>query len=234
MFKALKAETESEGASWEFLQFLRSWSREKNLPMYLKVGGVEAKTDMALAKKLGINGLIAPMVESPFSVEKFALSAMPYEFDWTALTIETNTAFNQIDDILQTAKEHNVSGITIGRADFAASLGLHGQENSDEVMEKVLVIAQKARNLDFPVTMGGHMDSASLRAADKISLPITAIETRRFVVPVLNGILNSKAMLHEALDCEVMFELEKISESENVRRTSAERIEELKRRGESA
>jgi hypothetical protein len=39
--------------------------------LYLKIGGVEALRDIKDALDLGVDGLIAPMVESPFGVVKF-------------------------------------------------------------------------------------------------------------------------------------------------------------------
>ena len=39
--------------------------------MYVKIGGVEAVNDIYNCLELGIDGIIAPMVESKFGVKKF-------------------------------------------------------------------------------------------------------------------------------------------------------------------
>lgn len=230
MFKALKAETESEGASWDFLQALREWSRNFGIPMYLKIGGVEAKTDMVQASKLGINGVIAPMVESSFAVEKFALAAMKFNFTWTALTIETKTAVANIGEILEAAKLYGISGITVGRADLAASMGMSGHENSPAVMSAVSEIAKQARNLGLIVTMGGHMDSKSIEALAAHSIQIDFLETRRFVVKVDEDLHKARINLIKAIDTEIELEKQKIELAQSQVETGKDRIIELVKR----
>ena len=69
---AVKAEFEAEGASFRDLLRLRRFTAEQNISLYLKIGGVEALRDLKDALDLGVDGVIAPMVESPFGVVKFA------------------------------------------------------------------------------------------------------------------------------------------------------------------
>ena len=230
MFKALKAETEAEGASWEFLQSLRAWSRASNLPMYLKIGGVEAKTDMALAKNLEIDGVIAPMVESSFAVEKFALAAKNFDFGWTALTIETKTAFRNISDILETAKLYGISGITVGRADLAASMGITGEENSNAVMDVVGAIAEQAKALDLVITMGGHMDSMSIEALAQHGIQLDYLETRRFVIAIDSSLENARINLANAINTEIDLEQQKMKLAQEIVNSGENRIKELIKR----
>ena len=65
---AVKAEFEAEGASFRDLLRLRRFTAEQNIPLYLKIGGVEALRDLKDALDLSVDGVIAPMVESPFGV----------------------------------------------------------------------------------------------------------------------------------------------------------------------
>ena len=68
---AIKAEFEAEGSSFRDLVRLRTLTAQKNIPLYLKISGVESLRDLKDALDLGVDGLIAPMVESPFGVFKF-------------------------------------------------------------------------------------------------------------------------------------------------------------------
>ena len=71
---AIKAEFEAEGASFRDLVRLRRWIARQNIALHLKIEGVEAVRDVKDALDLGVDGLIAPMVESPFGITKFAVA----------------------------------------------------------------------------------------------------------------------------------------------------------------
>lgn len=230
MILALKAETESEGASWDYLRSLRSLSVQQQLPMYLKVGGVEAKTDMRLAEELQIDGVIAPMVESPFGVEKFASASRDYMFSWRGLTLETKTAYSQIDSILRAAAELGINGVTIGRGDLAASLGLRSQEDSSQIMDITLDICKRAKELGLFVTMGGKLNPGSITAARKHLVPLDAVETRRYVISYDGETNEVFANLSDSLNKEMQQETTLARNLESQRQKSEERIRELTRR----
>lgn len=67
----IKAEFEAEGSRIEELMRLKDVSSYVNLPIILKIGGAEAVTDIYNGIILGVNGLIAPMVETPYAVSKY-------------------------------------------------------------------------------------------------------------------------------------------------------------------
>ena len=114
---AVKAEFEAEGASFRDLLRLRRFTMQQNIPLYLKVGGVEALRDFKDALDLGVDGVIAPMVESPFGVIKFT-EAVEAVFGgrrlFKSINIETREAVERIDDILEVARG-KIDNITIGR-----------------------------------------------------------------------------------------------------------------------
>ena len=64
---AVKAEFEAEGASFRDLVRLRRLTAHQDIALHLKIGGVEAIRDIKDAIDLGVDGLIAPMVESAFA-----------------------------------------------------------------------------------------------------------------------------------------------------------------------
>ena len=68
---AIKAEFEAEGTSFEEAFKLRELTSKAGLNFSLKIGGCEAIKDMFEAKKIDINSLIAPMIESSYALKKF-------------------------------------------------------------------------------------------------------------------------------------------------------------------
>ena len=69
--EGVKAEFEAEGSSFRDLVRLRRITNKLNIPLYLKIGGVEALRDVKDSLEIGVDGLIAPMVESAFALKKF-------------------------------------------------------------------------------------------------------------------------------------------------------------------
>lgn len=222
---AMKVETEAEGASRLELIFYRMRALELGLPLHVKVGGVEARADLEFLEVLGVDGAIAPMVESPFAVEKFA-EACEGRFSWTALTLESRTAVENRDEILAAAKDNGISGVTIGRGDLAASLGLRGQEDSELVLKEVKKLAIQIQQNEIPLTIGGNMQVDSISALLQADFVFDAIETRRFRIfpEERNGESSSPwlAPLVSALELEAKL-LEQLSQE---LRMSSQKVEE--------
>ena len=124
----IKAEYENEGSRQTELMRLKDITEKVNLPIILKIGGVEAITDIYNALAIGVKGIIAPMAETAFAVSKFLDAIKIFipednrndiEF---AINIETITAYKNLKEILDLENLNLLSSITIGRVDFASSL----------------------------------------------------------------------------------------------------------------
>jgi len=124
----IKAEYENEGSRQVELMRLKDITEKVNLPIIIKIGGVEAITDMYEALSIGVKGIVAPMAETRFAASKFLDAIDKFipidnqkdiEF---AINIETITAYNNLDDILNQEKINLLSSITVGRVDFTSSL----------------------------------------------------------------------------------------------------------------
>lgn len=226
----LKAETEAEGASQAKLMSLKEYSDKMGLDLYVKIGGVEAKADLEFLNSIGVKGIIAPMVESEFAVEKFLDACSEYEFTWKTLTIETLTAYENLDEILALAKEGQIQGITIGRGDFAASLGFKGNENTAEVMKKVKEISEESSRAGFYTMIGGRMERESLDTIWVAELPVRGIETRRVAMAFGPTYESTNKSLSEAIRLELEIEKGLLHTSDIYRSRSIKRIEALESR----
>ena len=114
-FLAIKAEYEAEGADNDEIQYLRTFTKAANLKLFVKIGGVEAKNDIFKCIKIGVDGIIAPMVESKFGVYKFIEATKELNISkktYLAINIETKNGLQNIDEILNEAKG-KINGITI-------------------------------------------------------------------------------------------------------------------------
>ena len=179
----IKSSFEDEGQSLENIQKLNIMCSNAQLKRYLKVGGCEAKTDIALGINCGATAIIAPMVETSYASKKF------YNCNVTCsrgITIETITALTNILQIIEACP--NLDFIVIGRCDLIGSLGISKKEiNSDIVFEYIKNALSKVRDI-FPnikIGLGGAISTEAhmfLNNIYKMKL-IDFIETRHVVFP---------------------------------------------------
>lgn len=186
----IKAEFEAEGSRLEEMMRLKDVTSKLDIPIILKIGGVEAVTDIYNALTIGVKGVIAPMAETPFAVSKFINTINEYvpednaeEIDF-AINIETITAHNNIDAILDLDGIEKLHGITIGRVDLVGSMGAdRGAVNSDEVYDICEDVFQRARNKGLSCGLGGAISADSLGFIRKLESKklIDKYETRKVV-----------------------------------------------------
>jgi len=165
----VKAEFEAEGTRLEEALRLKEVVMKAGLGLTIKIGGSEALRDMYECRTIGVERIVAPMIESAFALKKF-LSATRLVFPEDerndiifAVNIETITGCKNFDDMLNIPEISGLNGIVMGRVDLTGSMAMSRDDiNSRRVFEitRDLFVKSKARGLENAV--GGGVSAESL------------------------------------------------------------------------
>jgi 4-hydroxy-2-oxoheptanedioate aldolase len=231
----IKAEFEAEGSSYRDLVRLRRLTAKAGISLFLKIGGVEAVRDIKDSLEIGVDGLIAPMVESSFGVEKFYKSYKKIYNDFKihlAINIETRKAIETIDDILDYAMG-KIDTITIGRSDLSGSyFDKRISPDSEFILNIIKEVAIKAKHRNLSVTVGGSINTNTidiLQKRDDIKSLVSKMETRKVILST-EVMLSTKDVLTKALKFEELYILSKKEFSDMFIGSEISRLTELQRR----
>lgn len=208
---AVKAEFEAEGTRPdEFLRLLELAQRA-DLKVALKIGGCEAVSDLLSSKLFGVDYIIAPMVETPYALQKFIEAKdKTHNADERTQTeflfnLETETTLQNLDSMIE-AGRGKVDGIVFGRVDFTLSRGLpRGDIDTRAITDAGLTIARAARANDMDLVVGGSVSTASIAALKELhAIRLDRFETRKVIFA---GDALHAANIEAGIENAVMFEL---------------------------
>lgn len=191
ILSSLKTGTEVEDMSFEDIRILRALSLDI-VPLYVKIGGPEARNDIRELMEIGVDGIIAPMIESPYALKNFIQTMKellpPHEYSCIekGINLETITGYQNMNAILGSAEARELSQITAARSDLSGSMELPADD--DRVMEMCAVIVARARENDLRTSVGGGIHSGIVhKIIDEVN-PDT-INTRHMVMncSIMNG-----------------------------------------------
>jgi hypothetical protein len=235
----IKAEFEAEGSRLEEMMRLKDVTSKLDLPIILKIGGVEAVTDIYNALSIGVLGVIAPMAETAFAVSKFLSSIDTFvpednaeELDF-AINIETITAHQNLAKILALPTINKLYGITVGRVDLVGSMGGDRKMvDSDEILAICEDIFTQARAKGMSCGLGGAISGESLsfikHLADKKL--IDKYETRKVVYDVNAIYANPEAGLMKGIEFELLWLKSKQRYYSRIKLEDQQRIDMLEKR----
>lgn len=186
---AVKAEFEAEGTRMEEALRLKEVVTRAGLDLSIKIGGCEAIKDMFDARTIGVNAIIAPMIETPYAMKKY-VQATKFVFPEEErkdlkflINIETITGFNNLDDMVQSENFADLAGVVLGRVDMTGSMGMTREDiNSEEVFNLANSIAHKMLGVGKEMVIGGGVSAHSLPFFKRLPQnSLTRFETRKII-----------------------------------------------------
>lgn len=230
----MKQSFEDEGVLLNDVVAFKRVTEICGIQSFVKIGGCEAKSDLYNCIRMGINGVIAPMVETQFALSKFTDMMKDYPNRADAfIVVESKTSYENIDDILKYG-EGKLKGIVVGRSDFSKSYNLSKSEvDSDFVYDKVEEVLQKAKQYNYVTVLGGSVSTRSTKFIKNMFSKglLDRIETRNVVVELTKAnITTIDNVIQKALDFEIEWLNYKLSISSKLSAEYSERIGLLKNR----
>ena len=235
---AVKQSLEDEGASFEELKLMRKITKKASLKHNVKVGGCEAKTDIYFCEKLGVDGIVAPMVESNYALRKFMQIISKNKKQSLYVNLESIQAFKNINQMIRTKNFKRLRGIVIGRSDLAGSLNLQKSEvDSKKIFKLVLNLLKKIKRKKITTKMGGSLTARSLDFANKLYKMklLDSVETRNIEIKLSDQVFtNFNKLIIDIFNFElewIKYKHKRFSKTKNViKNDNLSRIKELKKR----
>lgn len=234
----IKAEFEAEGTRMEEAMRLKDvTSSVPGLGLNIKIGGCEAIKDMFDAISLGAQRIIAPMVETPYALQKFIRAAqLVYGENLSQVeilvNIETYSAYQCFSDMLKIPEIKYLNGIVVGRVDMVGSMGLsRAQVNSQKLLDITLDLAKRAKDHDLKVVVGGGVSVDSIpffKAFPEGHLD--RFETRKIIFSCPEAIQNPEIAFIKAVQFEIMWLKNKRNYYSVIAREDEERIQMMQER----
>lgn len=200
---SLKAGTEWEDMDYTEIEYLYSLG-EKRIPMLVKISGPEAKTDLRHLEAMGVTGILGPMIESEYALEKFVATTTalydegPME-PWIAINIETIEGYRKLDAILENPAFEPVDSVVIGRLDLSLSMHVDDVDHP-EVTAVTRDLADRVRRAGKHVSIGGFVNPGS--AGGLREMNVDRINTLNVLFD-LNRVEDAYASVRKAIEFEI-------------------------------
>lgn len=205
----IKSSFEDEGVFFNDLVLLKNALLKSDTFFNIKIGGCEAKSDVFNCITLDCDGIVAPMIESEFAIQKYKELIDGFNFGVENknfyVNIESKSGYQNIDNIIEKG-DGFLKGIVVGRSDLTHSFGLTKDKvDSDDIYDIVENIFTIAKGNGLQTGMGGNISVNSIDFISKLSSKglIDYIETRNVILRLDNS---NQFMLKEFIEDAIRFE----------------------------
>jgi len=236
---AVKAEFEAEGTKMEELLRMKEVCMRGGMDLVLKIGGCESIRDMLESKIVGVNHMVAPMVESAYALRKYlqAVRKVFGEHDRKGIEIfcdiETLTACDNFNDMLDIPEIDELDGIVMERVDLCYSINkgescIDGIEISDIIQKTI----KKAKVKGLITVIGGGISAGSMPFLKELTASlIDRYETRKVCFDYRKAInaVPEKGII-KALAFELLWLKNKMGYFSNIRYRDRQRMEMIEHR----
>jgi hypothetical protein len=182
----IKISFEDEGALHNEIISMRNLTTNVGLELSVKIGGCEAKRDIVDCIDLNCEAIVAPMVESKFSLKKFFKSLESYNYDKKkGFNLETIQAYRNLEELSELF--NRLDFVTFGRVDFVGSLNKNRDfVDSEEVFQMVRNVFIKGREKNIMCYMGGAVSISSKEFIERLVKDnlIDKFETRYIIYDI--------------------------------------------------
>lgn len=217
----VKAEFEAEGTRLEELLRLKDVVSKANLELTIKIGGAEAYTDLYNAKLVGVDKIVAPMIETQYALKKYlemikkVYNEEEREFTKFLINVETITSVNDFSKMLELGDIALLSGIVVGRVDLTGSMGLTREDiNSKLVLEATKQVFKLAKEKNLSCIVGGGVTSESYNFFQNLGGLLDTFETRKIIFK--KEVLKDRNKTEEGILKAVGFELMWLKNKKNM------------------
>lgn len=210
---AVKISFEDEWLTGELAQIITSISMRAGVDVAIKIGGCEARRDLHDAKVLGAAKVVAPMIETPYSLKKFveAVNIIYPIQEWHdtkfVINIETMTGFKNLIEMMNQEESKIISWITLWRVDFSWSIWQDRSYcNSDEMLEIAKNICEICRSNNKSFCLWWAISDKAINFMHSLPIDVfNTFETRNIVFDAKKALEDEK--LDDALITAMEFEL---------------------------
>jgi len=235
---SVKAEFEAEGTRLEELLRLKEITLTAELGLTLKIGGCESVRDILEIQRVGVNYLVAPMIESAYALRKY-LQAVDKFFpaDERGNTeilcnIETKDGYESLDEILSVPEINSLNGVIVERVDLCLSYGRDEDKIDDEETNKAVEdMIRKIRGRGLAASIAGGVSANSLPFFQRLGNFMDRYETRKMCFKYDPEQINqSEKGILKALGFEVLWLKNKINYEEGIVNNDKKRIMMIEQR----
>lgn len=164
----IKISFEDEGALLNEMITMRYLTSNVGLEMSVKIGGCEAKRDITDCINLCVDSIVAPMIESKFSLHKFIQSVRQYNYKGKiGFNLETINSYNNLEELNELFDD--IDFVTFGRVDFVSSINKTREfVDSEEIYNMIKNVYTCVKNKNKKCYLGGAISIKSLESINKL------------------------------------------------------------------